>query len=37
MFNPIRWIRDKIAEYKYNKKVKQRIKELKEKDPYIYD
>jgi len=37
MFNPIKWIKKKIAEYKYKKKMKEKLKKLQEQDPYIYD
>jgi hypothetical protein len=37
MFNPIRWIKDAIARYRYKKKIAERIKKLKEEDPYIYE
>lgn len=37
MFNPIRWIKDKIEERKYNKKMKEKLKKLQEQDPFIYD
>lgn len=33
----IKWIKDKIAEIKYRRKVKKKIKDLKDKDPFIYD
>jgi hypothetical protein len=35
--NPIRIIKDKIEERRYRKKVEERMKKLKEEDPYIYD
>lgn len=37
MFNPIKWVKDWLAERRYKKKVAERIKKLKEQDPYIYD
>jgi hypothetical protein len=37
MFNPIKWIKNKIEEYKYKKKIKAKLKKLKEQDPYIYE
>lgn len=37
MFNPITWIKKKIAEYKYKKRMKAKLKKLQEQDPYIYD
>lgn len=33
----IKWIKEKIAEWKYKKKLKAKLKKLKEQDPYIYD
>jgi|TARA_R110002074_G_C12157902_1_gene630897 hypothetical protein len=33
----IEWIKDKIAEIKYRRKVKKKIKKLKDQDPFIYD
>jgi len=35
--NPIRWIKDKIAEWKYKRKIKKKLKKLQEDDPFIYD
>lgn len=35
--NPIKWIKDKIADIKYKRKLKKKLKKLKEQDPYIYD
>jgi len=37
MINPIKWIKQKIADYKYQKRLKAKLKKLDEKDPYIYD
>jgi hypothetical protein len=37
MFNPIKWIKDKIAERKRKKKLEEKLKKLKEQDPFIYD
>jgi len=37
MFNPIKWIKRKIADYKYKKKMKEKLKKLQVQDPYIYD
>ena len=37
MFNPIRWIKEKIQERRYKKKIKAKLKKLKEQDPYIYE
>ena len=33
----IKWIKNKIAEYKYKRKMKKKLEELKKKDPFIYD
>lgn len=33
----INWIKDKIAEWKYKRKLKAKLKKLQEQDPYIYD
>ena len=33
----IRWIKNKIAEWKYKRKMKKKLEELKKKDPFIYD
>lgn len=35
--NPIKWIKDKIAELKYKRRLKKKLKKLQEEDPYIYD
>lgn len=35
--NPIRIIKEKLEERRYKKKVAERIKKLKDEDPYIYD
>lgn len=35
--NPIRFIKMKLEERRYRKKVEERLKKLKEEDPYIYD
>ena len=35
--NPIRIIKEKLEERRYRKKVEERLKKLKEDDPYIYD
>jgi len=37
MWNPIKWIKEKLEERKYKKELAERIKKLKEKDPYIYE
>jgi len=37
MINPWKWIKDKISEYKYKKRMKKKLKKLQEDDPYIYD
>jgi hypothetical protein len=37
MINPVKWIKRKIADYKYKKRVKAKLKKLAEQDPYIYD
>ena len=48
MWNPIKWIKNKIearkqkqkqaeAERKYKEKMDAKLKRLKEQDPYIYD
>ena len=37
MINPIKWIKQKIADYKYQKRLKAKLKKLSEQDPYIYD
>jgi len=31
------WIKKKIAEWKYKRLVKKKLKALAEKDPFIYD
>jgi len=33
----INWIRNKIAEWKYKRMLKKKLKRLAEKDPFIYD
>ena len=33
----IKWIKKKIAEWKYKRNLKKKIKKLQEDDPYIYD
>ena len=33
----IKWIKNKIAEWKYKRKMKKKLEELKKKDPFIYD
>ena len=33
----IKWIKNKIAEWKYKRKMKKKLDELKKKDPFIYD
>tara|TARA_B100000809_G_C14748406_1_gene391202 strand:- start:87 stop:191 length:105 start_codon:yes stop_codon:yes gene_type:complete len=33
----IKWIKKKIVEWKYKRKVKKKLKELAKKDPFIYD
>jgi len=33
----IKWIKEKIAAYKHKKKVKAKLKKLKEQDPFIYE
>jgi hypothetical protein len=35
--NPITLVKEWIARYKYKKKLAAKLKEAKEKDPYIYD
>ena len=35
--NPIKWVKDKIAEIKYRKRLKKKLKKLKQQDPFIYD
>lgn len=37
MFNPIRWIREWISKRKYKKKMAEKLKKLKDQDPFIYD
>ena len=36
MFNPITWIKQKIADYKYKKKLKAKLKKLQEQDHKIF-
>lgn len=31
------WIKEKIAEWKYKRALKKKLKKLQEEDPYIYD
>jgi hypothetical protein len=33
----IKWIKGKIADYKKKKKLKAKLKKLKEQDPFIYE
>tara|TARA_B100000965_G_C18980044_1_gene493617 strand:- start:198 stop:302 length:105 start_codon:yes stop_codon:yes gene_type:complete len=33
----ISWIKKKIAEWKYRRKLKEKMKRMKEEDPFIYD
>jgi len=33
----INWIKNKIAEIKFKRKMKKKLKELKDKDPFIYE
>lgn len=33
----IKWIKNKIAEWKYKRRLKKKLKALKDKDPFIYD
>lgn len=33
----IKWIKAKIAAYKHKKKVKAKLKKLKDQDPFIYE
>lgn len=34
---PFTWVQNKLAQRRYRKKVAERLKKLKESDPYIYD
>jgi len=36
-WNPIKLVKNLIAEYKHKKKLEKKLKELAKKDPYIYD
>ena len=33
----IKWIKNKIAEYKYKRRMKKKLEELNKKEPFIYD
>jgi hypothetical protein len=33
----INWIRTKIAEWKYKRMMKKKLKDMADKDPFIYD
>lgn len=33
----ITWIRKKIENWKFNRKMKKRLQELKKRDPFIYN
>ena len=33
----INWIKNKLAERKYKKRMEAKLKKLQEQDPYIYD
>lgn len=33
----INWIRNKIAEWKYKRMMKKKLKDMADKDPFIYD
>ena len=35
--NMIKWIKNKIKELKYKRRVNKKLKKLKEQDPFIYD
>lgn len=35
--NPFKWIKKKIDAWKYKRKMKKKLKELQDSDPYIYD
>jgi hypothetical protein len=37
MINPIKWIKNKIADYKYRKAQKKKLEKLKKQDPFIYE
>jgi|TARA_R110000803_G_C11980651_1_gene320704 hypothetical protein len=37
MFNPVKWVKKKLAERKYKKRMEAKLKKLQEQDPYIYD
>jgi hypothetical protein len=37
MFNPVKWVKRKIADRKHKKRMKEKLKKLQEQDPYIYD
>jgi hypothetical protein len=37
MFNPIKWFKNLLAKRRYKKKIAERLKKLREEDPYIYD
>ena len=36
-WNPYNLVKELIAQYKYKKKLKKKLEELRKKDPYIYD
>lgn len=33
----IKWIKTLIANWRYKRKIKEKIKKMKEEDPFIYD
>lgn len=33
----IKWIKDKIADWKYKRMIKKKLERLKDEDPFIYD
>jgi hypothetical protein len=35
--NPLKWLKNKIAEWKYKRRLKKKLEKLQEEDPYIYD
>lgn len=37
MWNPFKWIKNKIEERKKKKALAEKIKKLKEQDPFIYE
>lgn len=37
MFNPIKWLKQKLEERKRKKKLEEKLKKLQEQDPFIYD